>query len=77
MLVRNCGIRDIEEVTGVHRHNLLRWLNQQADQCQVRPRLKAYASVLIDEVWTFVGQRRKRKRWLFYAYAPEIDEVLA
>lgn len=24
LLVRNCGISDIEEVTGVHRHNLLR-----------------------------------------------------
>jgi hypothetical protein len=33
--------------------------------------------VQLDEVWTFVGQRKKRKRWLFYAYAQETDEVLA
>lgn len=31
----------------------------------------------IDEVWTFVGQRKKHKWWIFYAYAPETDEVLA
>ncbi|WP_460969636.1 IS1 family transposase, partial [Pontibacter aydingkolensis] len=36
-----------------------------------------YASVQIDEVWTFVKERKKRRKWLFYAYAPETDEVLA
>ncbi|MCC9136196.1 IS1 family transposase [Pontibacter silvestris] len=77
MLVRNSGIRDIEKVTGVHRQTVLRWLNQQAAQCHFKHRLKSYSSVQIDEVWTFVGQRKKRKRWLFYAYAPETDEVLA
>ena len=77
MLVRNSGIRDIEEVTGVHRQTVLRWLNQKAESLQVKPRLEGYKSVQLDEVWTFVGQRKKRKRWLFYAYAPETDEVLA
>ena len=77
MLVRNCGIRDIEEVTGVHRQTVLRWLNQQAESLQFRPRQQSYASVQIDEVWTFVKERKRRKRWLFYAYAPETDEVLA
>ncbi|MCX2740729.1 hypothetical protein OO017_12285 [Pontibacter sp. M82] len=28
ILVRNSGIRDIEEVTGMHRQTVLRWLNQ-------------------------------------------------
>ncbi|ALJ00895.1 hypothetical protein DC20_20305 [Rufibacter tibetensis] len=77
MLVRNSGGRDVEEVTGVHRQTVLRWLNQKAESLQVKPRLEAYKSVQMDEVWTFVGQRKKRKRWLFYAYAPETDEVLA
>ncbi|PRY03359.1 IS1 family transposase [Pontibacter ummariensis] len=77
LLVRNSGIRDIEQVTGGHRQTVLRWLNQKAESCQVRPSRQQYRQVQLDEVWTFVGQRKKRKRWLFYAYAPETDEVLA
>lgn len=77
LLVRNSGIRDIEEVTGVHRQTVLRWLGKAAAGCHVTPRRRAYSSVQIDEVWTFVRERKRRKRWLFYAYAPETDEVLA
>lgn len=77
MLVRNSGIRDIEKVTGVHRQTVLRWLNQKADSLQVIPRHQHYVQVQIDEVWTFVRRRKECKRWLFYAYAPETDEVLA
>jgi hypothetical protein len=73
MLVRNYGIRDIEEVRGVHRQRVLRRLNQAAAACQFTPRLQAYSCVQIDEVW----ERQKRKRWLFYAYAAETDEVPA
>ena len=77
MLVRNSGIRDIEQVTGVHRQTVLRWLNQRAEACELKPRRQSYASVQIDEVWTFVKERKRRKKWLFYAYAPETGEVLA
>ncbi|WP_266206124.1 IS1 family transposase [Pontibacter kalidii] len=77
LLVRNSGIRDIEEVTGVHRQTVLRWLNQKAHSLQVSPRQQGYGQVQLDEVWTFVKERKKRKRWLFYAYAPETDEGLA
>lgn len=77
LLVRNSGIRDIEEVTGVHRQTVLRWLNQKADSLHHSPRQQCYGQVQVDEVWTFVGRRKKCKRWLFYAYAPETDEVLA
>ncbi len=77
MLVHNSGIRDIEEVTGVHRQTVPEWLNQKADSLQVKPRLRGYKSVQLDAVWTFVGQRKKCKRWLFSAYALETGEVLA
>ncbi len=77
MLVRNSGIRDIEAVLGVGRQTLLKWLNQKADQCQFSPKQQHYRQVQIDELWTFVGQRKKQKRWLFYAYAQETDEILA
>ena len=56
---------------------MLRWLNQKADNLQVIPRHQRYVQVQIDEVWSFVRRRKECKRWLFYAYAPETDEVLA
>lgn len=31
----------------------------------------------IDEVWSYVGKRKKGKYWLLYAYSPQSDEVLA
>lgn len=77
MLVRNTGIRDIEAILGIHRQTVLKWLNQAAEQQQVKPRQKQYANVQIDELWTFVKERKKKKRWLLYAYAPETDEILA
>jgi IS1 family transposase len=40
------------------------------------PRQRCYGRVQRDEVWSFVGQK-KRKRWLLYAYAPETNEILA
>nr|WP_162054661.1 IS1 family transposase [Pontibacter pamirensis] len=45
MLVRNCSIRDIKEVTDVQRQTVCRWLDQQADHCQVRLRINTYESV--------------------------------
>ena len=77
MLVRNTGIRDIEAVLGIHRQTVLKWLNQAAEERQVKPRQKQYTTVQIDELWTFVKERKKKKRWLLYAYAPETDEILA
>ena len=77
LLVRNSGIRDIEAVLGIHRQTVLQWLNQAANEREVKPRQKHYEELQIDELWTFVKERKRRKRWLFYAYAPETDEVLA
>ncbi len=77
LLIKNSGIRDIETVLGVHGQTILRWLNQKADQCQFAPKQQHYGQVQIDQLWTFVKQRKKQKRWLFYAYAPETDEILA
>jgi IS1 family transposase/transposase-like protein len=77
LLVRNTGIRDIEAVLGIHRQTVLKWLNQAAAAREVIPRQKQYTTVQIDELWTFVKERKKKKRWLLYAYAPETDEILA
>ncbi len=67
LLVRNSGIRDIEAVLGIHRQTILKWLNQAADEREVKPRQKQYQELQIDEFWTFVKERKKKKRWLIYA----------
>lgn len=77
LLVHNSGIRDIEAVVGIHRQTVLKWLNQAAEQRQVKPRQKQYAELQIDELWTFVKERKRKKRWLLYAYAPETKEIVA
>lgn len=77
MLVRNSGIRDIEAVLGIHRQTVLKWLNQAAEEREVKPRQKHYQQLQIDELWTFVKERKRKKRWLLYAYAPETDEIVA
>uniref|UniRef100_UPI003742CEC0 IS1 family transposase n=1 Tax=Adhaeribacter swui TaxID=2086471 RepID=UPI003742CEC0 len=43
---------------------------------QIKPAQKHYSTVQIDEVWSFVGQRKKGKYWLFYAYSAEYDKIL-
>lgn len=77
LLVRNSGIRDIEAVLGIHRQTVLKWLNQAADEREVKPRQTHYKELQIDELWTFVKERKSKKRWLLYAYAPETDEIVA
>lgn len=76
LLLRNSGIRDIEMVLKVSRRCILDTLSSEAQKCVLLPRLKRYKSVQIDEHWSYVQQKKKKKRWLIYAYAPETDEVL-
>jgi insertion element IS1 protein InsB len=76
MLLRNCGIRDIETILQVSRGCVLNELFAQAQKCVIVPKLTFYKSVQIDEHWSYVYQKKKKKRWLIYAYAPETDEVL-
>jgi len=75
MLLHNTGIRDIEAITGIRRTTIIALL-VGCGSIRLKPRQRSYRSVQIDEVWSYVGAK-KRKRWLLYAYAPETDEVLA
>jgi len=77
LLERNNGIRDIEQVLKVSRNCVLKTLSRHGNAVQIKPALKHYKSVQIDEVWSFVGKRKKGKYWLLYAYSPESDEILA
>lgn len=77
LLVKNSGIRYIQTVLRVNRQTVLKWLNRKADQCQFASKQQHYRQVQIDELLTFVKERKKQKWWLLYAYAPETDEILA
>jgi insertion element IS1 protein InsB len=77
MLLRNCGIRDVGAVLGVRRNSVLNVLLRAAGKCALVPKLSRYRSVQVDEFWSYVHQKKKKKRWLIYAYAPETDEILA
>jgi IS1 family transposase len=77
MLLRNSGIRDIQTILKVSRGCVLHTLISEAQKCVIVPKLRHYKRVQIDEFWSYVGHKKKGKRWIMYAYAPETDEVLA
>ena len=77
MLLRNCGIRDIETILGVSRYSVLSCLRRSALLFKNRPQHSYYPSLQIDEFWTYVGKRKEGKVWLLYAYSPEFDEIVA
>ena len=61
MLVRNCGIRDISEITGCCRYKVQKVL--KISQQHVLPKKNHYDALEVDELWTFVGNK-KNKVWL-------------
>ena len=65
MLVRNCGIRDISEITGCSGYKMQKVL--KTSQHHVLPEKNHYDTLEIDESWTFIGSK-KNKIWLIYAY---------
>ena len=76
MLVRGSGIRDVGKVLAISMGCVLRCLLSAAQGLVIRPTYNHYHRVQIDEVYTFVGSKKK-KVWLLYAYAQEEDEILA
>jgi IS1 family transposase len=77
MLLRNCGVRDIETIIGVSRYSVLSCLKRSAKWVKYQPQHSYYPSLQIDELWTYVGKRKEGKVWLLYAYSPEFDEIVA
>ncbi|AHM62806.1 insertion element iS1 1/5/6 protein insB [Flammeovirgaceae bacterium 311] len=76
MLIRNCGLRDIQFITGVHRQTVLKILGQKVQQLSFKHWQSSYDLVQIDELYSFM-KSKENKQWLLYAYAPETDEILA
>ena len=77
MLERNSGVRDIEQLLEISRKCILNNLIKASKTITIQPALKHYKSVQIDEVWSYVGKRKKGKYWLMYAYCAETDQILA
>lgn len=61
---------------GLSRKTVLNVLMNEAEKCRICPQKSHYKSVQIDEFWSYCGHKKKGKRWLVYAYAPETDEVI-
>lgn len=76
MLLRNSGIRDICIVLQVSDYLVSKCLLEAAAKCTRNPQKSEYKSVQIDEFWSYVGKKKKGKRWIIYAYCPETKEIL-
>lgn len=76
MLLHGSGITDIANVLGVSKGCIIRALLKIGDQITLKPSKKHYHKVQIDELHSFVGNKKK-KIWIIYAYDAETDEIIA
>ncbi|MDF9798355.1 insertion element IS1 protein InsB [Catalinimonas alkaloidigena] len=76
MLLRNCGVRDIETILGVNCYNVLRSLKNSAQRLNNIAHSNHYLSIQINELWTYVGRQKDGKVWLLYAYSPKYNEIV-
>ena len=74
LLERGSGIRDIQYVLKVSKTRILKVLANFS--LRFKPKLKSYKSVQIDELWSYV-HNKKNKTWMIYAYSSEGKEILA
>lgn len=75
-LLHGSGIRDCYKVYGISPQTTLNLILSEGKKVQISPQQKYYERIEIDEMFSFVSKKRK-KVWLFYAYAPETKEILA
>ncbi|TMS55150.1 IS1 family transposase, partial [Acinetobacter lwoffii] len=74
LMVRGSGVRDIAEVERISIGKVLRTLSESI--YQIQPKQSHYECLEVDELWTFVGNK-KNKQWLIYAYHRESGEIVA
>jgi len=75
-LLHGSGIRDCSTVHQVSAQCVLNLIIRRGLEVQIMPKLKHYERILIDEFFSFV-QKKAKKVWVFYAYAPQTKEILA
>jgi len=76
MLVNGCGVRAIARVLKISTCYVLRTLVKAGELLNIRPKKPHYHKVQVDELYSFVGSKRK-KVWIIYAYDAESKEILA
>ena len=75
MLIRGSGISDIAYVLSISQTCVLQLLEAQAG-IELKPRQSSYDRVQVDELYSFVGSKKK-KVWILYAYCADTKEILA
>jgi IS1 family transposase len=76
--MRNSGIRDIENVLGIHRDSVMSVIKAEADKIPVRPlpaKKQKVATAELDEFWSFVGSKATQ-RWTWYAWDRQKKRIL-
>lgn len=76
LLVHGNGVRDISTILGISQGCVLRTLVKNGSQTMIKPSKRHYNRIQIDELHSFV-HNKKKKVWLLYAYDAETDEILA
>jgi len=75
MLVNGNGVRDICRIALVSAGCVLRTLLSIGNLITIEPQRKHYHKVQIDELYSFVGSKKK-KVWIIYAYDAFTGEIL-
>jgi len=77
-LLHGSGIRDTAKVCSTSPCTVIRHLLKTGKllKNKWKPRRASYFRVQIDEMWSFVSNKKK-KVWIFYVYAPQTAEILA
>jgi insertion element IS1 protein InsB len=77
MTLNGSGIRDIHRVLGVSIVGII-WMLRAWFKKMEEPVVSGHIKrVEIDEMWTFVRHRKAGKRWLWYAYDPDSQQIIA
>jgi insertion element IS1 protein InsB len=79
MTMRNTGIRDIENVLGIHRHSVMSVIKAAADKIPLTPlptKKQKVATAELDEFWSFVGSKATQ-RWTWYVWDAQKKRILA
>ena len=62
MLLRGSGVRDCATVLGISVNCVLRHLVHSAEQVLIKPMQSRYHRVQIDELWSYVCEKKRRFR---------------
>jgi len=66
MLLRGSGVRDCAAIAEVSKESVLRLIISNALQIELKPKYSHYLKVQIDQLWSYVG--KKKKVWKIFAY---------